>query len=220
MADIIDTESPPGPLQVVSIGGGGFTLPGYFLATRPGSSNVVLEIDGSLVEIGMGDLALTDETEVVVEDARMSLRGLAHRSADVVIGDAFSGASVPWHLTTVEFNREIQRVLTADGVYAMNVIDYGSREFVRSAAATLEEVFAHVALFAPDSYISGSEGGNYVLVGSDSPIDMAAIGRTIQSRDGIERGYTGSRLTDFIDGAEPLVDDFAPVDQMLGYPSG
>lgn len=220
MADIVNTELPQGPLQVVSVGGGGFTLPGYFLATRPGSSNVVLEIDGSLVDIGMTELALTDDTEVIAEDARMSLRRLTDSSADVVIGDAFTGASVPWHLTTVEFNREIRRVLTPDGVYAMNVIDYESREFVRSAAATLGEVFAHVALFAPDSYIFGSEGGNYVLVGSDSPIDLAAIERTIRARDGTELGLTGNRLADFIAGAQPLVDDFAPVDQMLRYLGG
>jgi spermidine synthase len=150
----------------------------------------------------------------------MSLRGLADDSADVVIGDAFSGATVPWHLTTVEFNREIRRVLTPGGVYAMNVIDYGSREFARSAAATLEEVFSHVALFAPDSYIDGSGGGNYVLVGSESPIDVAAIEGAIRSRDGTERGSAGSRLATFIDGAELLVDDFAPVDQMVGRPSG
>jgi len=220
IADIINTESPQGPLQVVSIGGGGFTLPGYVHATRPGSSNVVLEIDGPLVEIGKAELALTDDTEVIVDDARMSLRRLADHSAEVVIGDAFSGASVPWHLTTVEFNREIRRVLTPGGVYAMNVIDYGSREFVRSAAATLGGVFGHVALFAPSSYIDGSGGGNYVLVGSESPIDVAAIGRTIRSRDGIERGIAGNQLSNFIDGAELLVDDFAPVDQMMGIPSG
>jgi spermidine synthase len=205
---------------VVSIGGGGFTLPGYFHATRPGSSNVALEIDGPLVEINRAELALTDDTQVIVDDARMSLQRLSDDSADVVIGDAFSGASVPWHLTTVEFNREIRRVLTPGGVYAMNVIDYGSRDFVRSAAATLDEVFDRVALFAPDSYIDGSGGGNYVLVGSESPIDVAAIERTIQSRDGTERGFAGDRLAGFIDAAEPLVDDFAPVDQMIGSPGG
>ena len=218
IADIINTESPQGPLQVVSIGGGGFTLPGYLHATRPGSSNIVLEIDGPLVEIGMAELALSNDIDVIVEDARMSLRGLADHSADVVIGDAFSGASVPWHLTTVEFIREIRRVLSPGGLYAMNVIDYGSRQFVRSAAATLEEVFGYVALFAPDSYIDGPDGGNYVLVGSESPIDVAAIGRAIRSRDGIERGFAGNQLADFIDGAELLVDDFAPVDQMMANP--
>jgi spermidine synthase len=216
IADIVDTESPEGPLRVVSIGGGGFTMPGYLNATRPGTSNIVLEIDGPLVEIGFRELALTDETEVIIGDARMSLQELPEDLADVVIGDAFSGASVPWHLTTVEFSRQIRRVLTHDGVYAMNVIDYGSREFVRSSAATLEEVFNHVALFAPRSFIDDPSGGNYVLAASGSPIDVAEIERKIRSRDGVEQGVSGSLLADFIDGAKLLTDDFAPVDQMVG----
>jgi hypothetical protein len=98
----------------------------------------------------------------------------------------------------------------------MNVIDYGSREFARSAAATLVEVFAHVALFAPRSFIDGPGGGNYVLVASGSPIDVAAIEREIRSRGGIEHGVSGGSLADFIDRARLLTDDFAPVDQMIG----
>ncbi len=217
-ADIINAESPPGPLHVVSIGGGGFTMPGYLNATRPGTTNVVLEIDGPLVDIGTNELALTDEVEVVIEDARISLQDLPDNRADVVIGDAFSGASVPWHLTTVEFSREIRRVLTRDGVYTMNVIDYGSRRFARAAAATLEEVFDHVALFAPRTYIDGPNGGNYILVASESPIDLVAVERVIQSRGGVEQGIGGKALDDFIDGAKPLTDDFAPVDQIVGRP--
>ncbi len=193
-------------------------MPGYLSETRPGTSNVVLEIDGPLVEIGMAEFALTDETQVVVEDARISLRALPSNRADVVIGDAFTGASVPWHLTTVEFGREIRRVLARHGVYAMNVIDYGSRRFARSAAATLQEVFDHVALFAPPSYIDGSGGGNYVLVASETPIDAAAIGRAVHSRGGSEQGISGKALANFIDGADPLTDDFAPVDQIVGRP--
>ncbi len=218
IADIINTEAPAGPLEVVSIGGGGFTLPGYLNATRPGSENTVLEIDGSLVEIGTRELGLAEEIDVIVDDARVSLQDLADDLADVVIGDAFSGASVPWHLTTVEFAAEIKRVLSHDGIYTMNVIDYGRREFVRSAAATLLQEFSHVALFAPPSYIDGTGGGNFVLVASEAPIDVAGIETVIRSRGGSERGITGNSLQDFIAGADVLTDDFAPVDQMVGRP--
>lgn len=215
-ADIIETESPPGALEVVSIGGGGFTMPGYLNASRPGTTNIVLEIDRLLVEIGRTELALAEETKVVVDDARISLRDIEDNHADVIIGDAFSGASVPWHLTTVEFTAQIQRALQHSGIYTMNVIDYGAKEFARAAAATLEVVFDHVALFAPEPYIVGSSGGNFVLVASDSPIDVAAIERTIASRGGSEVGISDGELEAFIDDARPLTDDFAPVDQMVG----
>jgi spermidine synthase len=201
---------------MVSIGGGGFTLPGYVHATRPGSRNTVLEIDPKLVEIGREHLALTDEIDVVVDDARISLRDLPAGEADVVIGDAYSGASVPWHLTTLEYTSQISEVISPGGVYALNVIDYGRLDFVRAEAATLREVFSHVALFAPPDYITGAAGGNYVLVASDSPIDLEAMEAATFDRGGIEIGIEGEDLDRFIGDAVILTDDFAPVDQMLG----
>jgi spermidine synthase len=216
MADVIATHAPEGDIDMVSIGGGGFTLPGYVQATRPGSRNTVLEIDPKLVEIGREHLALTDEIDVVVDDARISLRDLPAGEANVVIGDAYSGASVPWHLTTLEYTSQISEVISPCGVYALNVIDYGRLDFVRAEAATLREVFSHVALFAPPDYITGAAGGNYVLVASDSPIDLEAMEAATFDRGGIEIGIEGEDLDRFIGDAVILTDDFAPVDQMLG----
>lgn len=218
IVDVINTEAPAGPLNVVSVGGGGFTVPGYLNATRPGTRNVVLEIDRLLVDIGYTQLALTDDIEVIVDDARTSLQQLPDHEADVVIGDAYSGASVPWHLTTVEFMEDVSRVLAADGVYVMNVIDYGPRRFARSAVATIETEFEHVAVFAPPSYIDGAGGGNYIIVASHRPIDVAALEGTIVARGGEEVGLSGSELADFVEGAMVLTDDFAPVDQIVGKP--
>jgi hypothetical protein len=42
---------------------------------------------------------------------------------DLVFGDAFNDFSVPWHLTTREFNEKIKRMLTPKGVYMINIID-------------------------------------------------------------------------------------------------
>lgn len=218
IADIVETEAEPGPLDVVSIGGGGFTMPGYIEHTRPRSSNTVLEIDSKLVDIGRVELALRDDVDVVIDDARISLRELPTDSADFVIGDAYSGASVPWHLTTVEYKREIGRVLSPSGTYVMNVIDYGDLDFIRSEARTLREVFSHVALFAPPSYLAGEAGGNFVLIAASEPIDTVGIGDAIRGRGGVEVGIDSERLTSFIADAVRLTDDYAPVDQMLGRP--
>jgi spermidine synthase len=203
---------------MVSIGGGGFTLPGYVEHTRPASENTVLEIDRELIEIGREELSLSDQVQVVAEDARISLRDIPERSADVVVGDAYSGASVPWHLTTVEFNSQIEAVMKRDGLYVMNVIDYGDLDFIRSEAATLETVFSEVALFAPPSYLAGEAGGNFILVAANRPLDMQEIETAIQRRGGTEHGISGDRLAEFIGDAPILEDDYAPVDQMLGRP--
>ena len=215
MADLIDVEMPSGPLDVVSIGGGGFTLPGYLAAARPGTEHRVLEIDASLIDIGRRHLGFEDEAEVIVDDARRSITQVAPGSVDVVVGDAFTGLTVPWHLTTVEFVEMIGEILAPGGFYTVNVIDRPEAQFARAEAATLREVFDHVAVFAPESYFTGARGGNYVLVGSDDPIDMDEVRSALSSRGGVEVGLTGDELAEFIDDARPLTDDFAPVDQML-----
>ena len=43
-ADVLDAL-PAGPLAVTHVGGGGCTLARYLAATRPGSSQIVLEPD-------------------------------------------------------------------------------------------------------------------------------------------------------------------------------
>jgi spermidine synthase len=215
MADLIDVEMPSGPLDVVSIGGGGFTLPGFLAATRPGTEHLVLEIDASLVDIGQRHLGFQDQADVIIDDARRSITEVAPGSVDVVVGDAFTGLTVPWHLTTVEFVEMIRDTLASGGFYTVNVIDRPEARFARAEAATLNEVFGHVAVFAPESYFTGARGGNYVIVGSDDPIDMDEVRSVLSSRGGAEVGLTGEELARFIDDARPLTDDFAPVDQML-----
>jgi spermidine synthase len=217
MVDVVDVEAPAGPLDVVSIGGGGFTLPRYLGASRPGSEQKVLEIDSRLVDIARADLGFRDEAVVIVDDARRSLTEVPVDSIDLVVGDAFSGLSVPWHLTTVEFVEAIADRLRVDGIYTVNVIDYPDAPFARAAVATLGEVFEHVAVVAPPGYFEGSQGGNYVLVGSDGGLDIAGIEWKIASRAGSEVVVTGDELDRFIAGAAPLVDDFAPVDQMIDW---
>jgi hypothetical protein len=97
----------------------------------------------------------------------------------------------------------------------VNVIDRPERGFARAEAATLLEVFDHVAVFAPSEYLVGITGGNFVLVGSNGPIDIPGIEAAIAARGGIEEGIGGAELSSFISGARPLTDDFAPVDQLI-----
>jgi spermidine synthase len=166
----------------------------------------VLEIDPELVELARRRLGLRESPglEVVVGDARVKLRDQPARSADVVVGDAFGGRSVPWHLATREFFADVRRVLRADGVYAMNLIDHGPLDLARAEAATLRGVFGHVALIAEP----GPSGGNLVLVASRRPLPRLRVPRGA-------RLYDERATARFAAGAEPLTDDHAPADQLL-----
>jgi hypothetical protein len=84
--------------------------------------------------------------------------------------------------------------------------------------STLTSVFEHVAVVAPQSLLEGSAGGNFVLVASDAPIDATAVQDAISARGGSEQVITANAVRDFVGGARPLRDEFAPVDQLLSRP--
>jgi spermidine synthase len=219
MADVIDTL-PAGPLQALYVGGGGFTLPRYLPATRPGSTGTVLEIDGALVDLVERDLGLTPRPDITVRigDARVLVADLPAGAFDVVIGDAFGGLSVPWHLATREFTAALADRLGPGGVYLLNLIDYPPLGFARAEVATIAAVFPHVAVMAPRHHLAGDRGGNFVVAASAEPLDVTAIAAAIAARGGEETIITGDALATFVDGARVLEDDFAPVDQLISRP--
>jgi spermidine synthase len=213
-ADVLDGAAAGGPLRVLHVGGGGFTMPRYLRAVRPGSTGVVLEIDPGIVGLSRERLRLRTgpDLRVRVGDARRLIAELPAGAHDVVIGDAFGGLAVPWHLTTVEFTRSVRATLRPGGLYVVNVIDYPPMRFARAEVATLQEVFDHVVVVAPPAMLVNNRGGNVVLVASDEPINQDAIGARIAARAGEEQLVGGAA---FAAGARTLTDDHAPVDQWL-----
>ena len=216
----IDTAYPEGQtLRVYHIGGGGLTLPRYLEQVRPGTSSLVSEIDPGVVKIDTEQLELKTGhgIEVRVEDARLGIGRLADDSHDLVLGDAFGGVSVPWHLTTREMVSEIARVLTEEGVYVINLLDYGPLGFARAEVATLTEAFDHVALATEADTLTQGEkaGGNLVVIASNRPLDIASIGTRISERSADWKVITGAELVAWTGDAAVLTDDHAPVDQLL-----
>ncbi|CAM5516173.1 Spermidine synthase OS=Streptomyces cyaneofuscatus OX=66883 GN=G3I52_10125 PE=4 SV=1 [Streptomyces cyaneofuscatus] len=222
-ASVVDTAFPAGdPLAAHHIGGGGLTFPRYLAAARPGTRSLVSEIDGGVVRIDREQLNLgaSSGIDVRVEDARLGLKRLETDSRDLVVGDAFGGVSVPWHLTTTEALRDVHRALKKDGLYAANVIDHGRLAFARAQVATLAEVFEHVAVIGAPVDIgldpTGTPlGGNMVLLASDRPFDAPAIQEALDTRETDWRIATGDTVTAWTGDATVLTDDHAPVDQLL-----
>ena len=204
-------------LDAYHVGGGGVTFPRYLAETRPGTRSVVSEIDPGVVDVDTERLGLETgpALRVRIEDGRLGVRRVADSSRDLVVGDAFGGVSVPWHLTTVEYAEELRRVLRPEGVYAVNIIDFHPLGFARAELATLRRVFDHVALAADAFTLSGNGGGNLVAIASDSPIDKRAIERGFEMQPLAWDVIDGDRLTEWIGGASVLTDDYAPVDQLL-----
>ena len=215
---VSDVLRPAGaPIDALHLGGGGFTVPGYVRATRPGSDQLVLELDGDLVALDRAKLGLVTgpDMRVRVGDARVGLAAQPSAGYDFVVGDAFGYLIVPWHLATREMAADIARVLRPDGVYAQNVIDYPPHRFIRAETATVAAAFRYVALIAPRDALDGKVGSNFVIVASQRPLPLAALGARLA---GVEEPVTllsGVELATFVRGARVLTDDYAPVDQLL-----
>ena len=155
-----------------------------------------------------------DVDTILLGDARLTIAD-AGSGFDLVIADAFGGFVVPWHLTTVEFLREVSATMAPEGVFLMNLIDYPPAAFARAEVATIAEVFDHVVVLAPTDYFSGDRGGNYVIVASNAPLDIAAIAEVAALSTGGEVARSEAPLADWIGDASVLTDDYAPVDQLI-----
>lgn len=126
LGHIADLVAPAGrPLHVVHLGGGAFTLARYVAATRPRSTQQIVELDAPLVQLVRRELPLDPGARIRVRstDARAGLAKVPDDWADLVITDVFDGARTPAHLTSAEFLADVRRVLKPGGCYAANLAD-------------------------------------------------------------------------------------------------
>ena len=217
-ASVVDGTLAPGSVRALHLGGGGLTFPRYLRATRPGSTNLVFEIDRGVLDLDVKQmgLELDDELDVEIRDARAGLASERSSSSDLIVGDAFGGLTVPWHLTTEELVLDVRRVLTPEGLYVLNVIDYPPLDFAQAEIATVAEVFPHVVVVARPPVLRGAEGGNIVIAASEAGFPIEEIRQQLADRASDLDLITGSsEIAAYVDGARVLTDDFAPVDQLV-----
>ncbi|WP_314223063.1 spermidine synthase [Streptomyces zaehneri] len=209
LGHVIDLVAPPGkPLHVVHLGGGAFTLARYVAATRPRSTQQVVERDAALVRLVRRELPLDPGARIRVRsvDAREGLAKVPDGWADLVLADVFSGARTPAHLTSTEFLDEVRRALKPGGAYAANLADGPPLAHLRGQIATAAARFAELALVADPTVLRGKRFGNAVLVASELPLPTAELTRRAASDPHPGRVEHGRALTDFTGGAIPVVD--------------
>lgn len=177
IARVVDRQWPAGQaVSAVHVGGAGLTVPRYVAATRPGSSQIVFELDGELVKFVVEHLGLVGGVEVRVGDGQAGVVGLGSAVADLVVVDVFRGGDVVVDMATVEFLRQTSRVLRAGGLYVANVWDGGELTFARRFVESVREVYANVVVLSEAGVFLRSRPGNVVLVGSDGPLPMGELG--------------------------------------------
>jgi hypothetical protein len=108
------------------LGGGAYCFQRHMQYAYPGTSVDVAEIDPSVTKANFMATGLPRDTPITTYwgDARQFVElHEGTKKYDLVFGDAFNDFSVPWHLTTREFNEKIKKMLNPGGVYMINIID-------------------------------------------------------------------------------------------------
>jgi spermidine synthase len=203
------------------IGGGPYTFQRRLLALDPRAHLVTSEIDPAVTSMAMARMGLVPHPGHLVahEDARLALPRVGNTPEerfDVVFGDAFNDFSVPYHLTTLEFAREVRARLTPGGMYLVNVVDaWDSGLFLGAFHATLGEVFAHTAILSLGPR-SDATRETFVLVAGDAPLPLDGLlddlGRPL---DVVRYGEADLAALRARSGGLVLTDDFAPVEALL-----
>jgi spermidine synthase len=207
MAAAIDLIAPAGqPLRVLHLGGGALTLPRYVAATRPGSAQRVVEIDGPLVELVRRALPWDPKAKIKVRvaDAREAVTGMRDAGYDVAVLDVFAGARTPAHLASVEFVREVARVLAPAGWLIANVADGPPLAHARAQVATIRAVLPQACLVADAAVLRGRRFGNVVVLAGRTPPPVAELTR--RAAGDWFPGRVETDLDRFAAGAAPVTD--------------
>ena len=233
------------PLRSFFIGGGGFVFPRYMEKVYPTAAIDVAEIDPAVKTAALEALGLPpddatrirthlmDARNFVDDRIRRNRRDRQNQSAaepvryDFIYGDAFNDLSVPYHLTTREFNDRLRELLAPDGVYMINVIDIyapGLGRFLGAFTATARKTFPNVYVFTSDMTGPTDERDTFVVVCSIQPLPIHDLGERPEDLEfeGMlfawsEGEVLGGEMETLLErsGGLILTDDYAPVENLL-----
>ncbi|WIY82329.1 fused MFS/spermidine synthase [Propionimicrobium sp. PCR01-08-3] len=209
LADYLDLAAGPGErMWVIHIGGGAMSLPRYVAATRPTSAQIVLEPNVELTAKVREYLPLPPRSGVKVRPlgGREGVTEMPDDYAQAIVVDAFADARVPKSLISTEFFEQCFRVLHADGMLLVNVIDTFPLAWTKRVLAGISQFAGHLALSAELAVLKGRRHGNLVLAASRAELPVDQIVRKAAGADFPYRVMHGAKLVSFIGGAEPFTD--------------
>ncbi|WP_462418929.1 spermidine synthase [Kytococcus sp. Marseille-QA3725] len=174
MANVLDAVAHPGDaLRVLHLGAGALTLPRYLQATRPGSEQVVVDIDRELVSFVTAVLPLPGGTDLHVEvaDAREAVQGMVAAGEEfaVVVVDLPTDTGECAHLAGPDFHAELLDLLDDQGLLMTNIGADDGLAFLADQLRALGEVadaegYDGVWTLADAGMLERRTAGNAVLV--------------------------------------------------------
>lgn len=214
------------PKDVLFVGLGAGAMPKYFSVRYPEALIDIAEIDPDMFSVAQKYFYFkeNERMKVHVDDGRLFVKR-AKKKYDWIILDAYQNDYIPFHLTTLEFLKEVKARLKENGVVAANITSPFKNKFFDSMVMTYKKAFPHLVIF------KGRQSANFIFV--------ATTGRTVKNKDSIEAGTRRIQAARKFDidlegfasryehsetyewgGAKVLTDDFAPVNLYQHQKSG
>jgi spermidine synthase len=227
IADYLAQGNPGQSLRVLYVGGGGYTLARHIEATYPNAQQEIMEIDPGVTQTVYEQLGVDHSTTNITTynvDARLMVNQLVQTNAgqyDLIIGDAFNDLSIPYHLTTLEFDQQLHRLLKPGGFYLALVIDrMVGGLFIPAYTDTVLRVWPNVQVMADSDTFRTTAASTFVVAAGDSALAPSRLsGVRGQGPDGSITTHImdGQLMHDWLDGAGApiLTDDYAPVDNLI-----
>jgi len=202
-----------GMQRVAIVGLAAGTIPRQYTAVFGPVPIDGIEIDPRIVQAGRDyfDMNLLN-LNVLVADGRYALAHSPYRY-DVVGIDAYRLPYIPWHLTTVEFFRQVRDHLTEAGVVVINVGHAGSDyRLVDALAATMGQVFASVHIAdVPNTF-------NTIVYATVQPTSPDNLRANLDAMTHPLVRAAAERALPSLRGPSPggmvFTDDYAPVEQL------
>ena len=122
----------PAPRSILMIGLGGCAVSNFLSRLYPQAIIDVVEIDQKVIDISKKFFYLNETLNYKVhhDDGRRFVRKMLEgKTYDLIYLDAFKSGSVPFHLKTVQFYKDVNRVLSSGGVVGSNL--YGKSNLLK-----------------------------------------------------------------------------------------
>ncbi len=164
------------PVRAVHLGGAGCALARTWEATRPGSTQLAVEIDAVLAHRVRGwfDLPRSPRLRIRVGDAAEVAPTLRRGEWDVVVRDVFAAGAVPAACRTEEFLEACRGALAPGGVYLANAAS-APREAAGAELAAVRRVFGGAVVIADAAVARGRRRGNLVIAARTEPFDALEL---------------------------------------------
>ncbi|HEU5222073.1 MAG TPA: fused MFS/spermidine synthase [Candidatus Lumbricidophila sp.] len=178
--------APTAPIRALHLGGGAFTLPRYLAATRPGSDQLVVEIDAELVALVQEQAPLPPRSgiTVTVADAATEVGRLAAgHPFDVVVVDLYVGLHIPAFALTADFVTACARLVAPGGALVWNIADVAGLGRLTTLVELVRRTTPMLALVAAGTsdVVDGTAEGNIVLVAATQP-SLSRIAQALGER--------------------------------------